>query len=86
MVKPSLRVSKTRMRRTPSETKLMKIERRTKKPHCAECGAVLHGVAFGRQNKVRKMSRSERLPSRVHAGYLCSRCLKGAIKSEVRNN
>ncbi|MCE7742685.1 MAG: 50S ribosomal protein L34e [Candidatus Heimdallarchaeota archaeon] len=86
MVKPSLRVAKTRLRRIPSETKLVKIEKRTKKPHCSKCGAILHGVAFGRQNRVRKMSRSERLPSRVHAGYLCSRCLKGAIKAEVRSD
>ncbi|MHA1200455.1 MAG: 50S ribosomal protein L34e [Candidatus Heimdallarchaeaceae archaeon] len=86
MVRPSLRVAKTRLRRTPSETKLVRIEKRTKKPHCSKCGAILHGVAFGRQSRVRKMSRSERLPSRVHAGYLCSRCVKGAIKAEVRSN
>ena len=85
MVRPSLRVAKTRMRKTPSETKVKRIEKRTKKPHCSKCGAILHGVAFGNQNRVRKMARSERLPTRVHAGHLCSACLKIAIKNEVRN-
>ncbi len=85
MVRPSLRVSKTRLIRTPSKTKLQKISKRTKKPHCSQCGAILHGVAFGPQSKVRKMSRSEHLPSRQHAGYLCSRCLKSAIKMDVRS-
>ena len=85
MVKPSLRVAKTRNRRTQSETKIRKIEKRTKKPHCSNCGAILHGVAFGRQNKVRKMSSSEKLPTRQHAGHLCSKCLKTAIKAQVRS-
>ena len=85
MVRNSLCVSKTRQRRTPSETKLRRIEKRTKKPHCSNCGAILHGVAFGNQNRVRKMSKSERLPTRQHAGHLCSNCLKSAIKAEVRS-
>ena len=85
MVRPSLRDSKTRLIRTPSRTKLQKISKRTKKPHCSQCGAILHGVAFGPQSKVRKMSRSEHLPSRQHAGHLCSRCLKSAIKTDVRS-
>ncbi|MHA1219498.1 MAG: 50S ribosomal protein L34e [Candidatus Heimdallarchaeaceae archaeon] len=85
MVKPSLRVAKTRKRRTPSGTKLRRVDKRTKKPHCANCGAIVHGVAFGNQNRVRKMSRSERLPTRQQAGHLCSNCLKSAIKAEVRS-
>lgn len=84
MVKPSLRVAKKRNIRVPSGSKVKKIEKRTNKPHCSQCGAILHGVAFGRQNKIRKMSRSERLPTRVHSGYVCSRCLKSSIKAEVR--
>ena len=82
MVRPSLRVAKTRMRRTPSETRIQRFDKRTKKPHCSRCGAILSGVAFGNQNRVRKMSRSERLPSRVHAGHLCSRCVKRGIRNQ----
>ena len=85
MVRPSLRVAKTRLIRTPSRTKLKRIDKRTKKPHCSRCGSILHGVAFGNQSKIRKMSKSEHLPNRMHAGYLCSRCLKSAIKAEVRS-
>lgn len=84
MVKPSLRVAKTRKVRTPSQTKLRKINKKTKKAHCSQCGAVLHGVAFGHQSKVRKASKSKRLPTRVHAGYMCSRCLKSGIKAKAR--
>lgn len=84
MVRPSLRVARKRKIRIPSQTRVKKIEKRAKRPHCSKCGSILHGVAFGRQNRIRKMSRSEHLPTRVHAGYLCSRCLKGAIKAEVR--
>ncbi|MHA1222419.1 MAG: hypothetical protein ACTSSG_07730 [Candidatus Heimdallarchaeaceae archaeon] len=85
MVRPSLRVAKTRQRRTPSETKIRRIDKRTKKAHCSKCGNILHGVAFGKISKIRKMSKSEHLPTRIHSGYLCSRCLKNAIKSEVRS-
>lgn len=84
MVRPSLRVAKTRKVRTPSHTKIRRIDKKTKRPHCSQCGAVLHGVVFGHQSKVRKTSKSERLPSRVHAGYMCSRCLKSGIKAKAR--
>ncbi len=85
MVRPSLRVAKTRRVRTPSQTKIRKIEKKTKKPHCSQCGSVLHGVVFGQQNKVRKTSKTERLPTRVHAGYMCSRCVKSGIKAKARS-
>ena len=84
MVRPSLRVAKTRRIRTPSQTKIKRINKRTNKPHCSQCGAILHGVVFGNQSKVRKTSKSERLPTRVHAGYMCSRCLKSGIKAKAR--
>ncbi|NPD87164.1 MAG: hypothetical protein HGN29_00475 [Asgard group archaeon] len=84
MVRPSLRVAKTRKVRTPSQTKIRRINKKTKKAHCSQCGADLHGVVFGHQSKVRKTSKSERLPTRVHAGYMCSRCLKSGIKAKAR--
>lgn len=46
MVRPSLRVAKTRKVRTPSHTKIRRIDKRTKRPHCSQCGAVLHGVVL----------------------------------------
>jgi ribosomal protein L34E len=84
MVRPSLRVAKSRKVRTPSKTQIRRINKKTKKAHCSHCGAVLHGVVFGHQSKVRKTSKSERLPSRIHAGHLCSRCLKSGIKAKAR--
>jgi len=86
MVKPSLRVAKTRNVRTPSRTKIVKVSKRTKRAHCSNCGTILQGVAFGHQSRVKKLHRSKRLPSRIHAGYLCPLCLKGAIKNNVRNS
>ncbi|MHA1115191.1 MAG: hypothetical protein K9W45_07725 [Candidatus Heimdallarchaeum aukensis] len=84
-MRPNLRVSKKRMVRTPGGVRVKRLKKKTSKAHCGECGAILGGVAFGNQNEVRKLPRSRRLPSRVHAGYLCPECLKRKIKAKVRS-
>jgi len=84
MVRPSLRAAKTRKVRVPSKTVIRKVQKRAGKPRCSKCGAILGGVAFGPPSKIRKLSKSERLPTRMHAGYLCHKCLKEAIKNELR--
>lgn len=48
--------------------------RKPQKAHCADCGNVLPGVARGRPAAVRKLSKSERVPTRPFAGNLCSAC------------
>lgn len=85
MVKPSIRVSKTRKIRTPSKVQIKRIDKKVKKPHCAKCGAILAGVINGPVKKVKKLSKSEKLPTRIHAGYVCHNCLKRAIQAQVRS-
>ncbi len=55
-----------------------------KKAHCATCGAVLSGVARARPAKLRKMSKSQKVPSRIFAGMLCSPCSRRAIIEKAR--
>lgn len=85
MVRPSIRAAKTRKVRTPSKVKIRKVEKTVRKAHCAKCGAVLHGVISGPVKKVKKLSKSEKLPTRIHAGYVCHNCLKQAIQAQVRS-
>ncbi len=86
MVRPSLRVAKTKLVRVPSskEPVIRKTIKKTKRAHCGKCRSILGGVPTGPQSQIRKLPRSQRLPTRLHAGYLCSRCLRNAIKTEVR--
>lgn len=58
--------------------------RKPKKAHCATCGAVLSGVARGRPAQLRKLSRSQKVPSRPYAGQLCSPCARRAIIAKAR--
>jgi len=57
-----------------------------KKAHCGTCKAVLSGVARGRPAALRKLSKSQRVPSRPFAGNLCSACSRRAIIAKARNN
>jgi large subunit ribosomal protein L34e len=58
--------------------------RKPKKAHCAQCGVVLAGVARGRPAAVKKLSKSQRAPSRPFAGQLCSPCSRRAIIAKAR--
>ena len=54
-------------------------EKKPKAAHCAECGAVLKGVASERKYKMQNMARSKKTVSRKYGGYLCSRCSRKKI-------
>jgi large subunit ribosomal protein L34e len=58
--------------------------RKPKKAHCANCGAVLSGVARARPAKLKKLSKSQKVPSRAFAGQLCSPCSRQAIIAKAR--
>lgn len=58
--------------------------RKPKKAHCGSCGTVLSGVARGRPAQIKKLSKSQRAPSRPYAGNLCSACSRKAIVAKVR--
>jgi len=86
MVRPTLRSGKRKYRKTVSGK--ITIYRPTKvagHPKCAECKAVLHGTAKGVRNQVKKMKRSERTPSRVFGGNLCSSCTRRRIIATTRS-
>ena len=69
--------------RTPKHTKLVYAKRKHSKAHCANCGAVLHGVATGPKYKMAKLSKTEKRPERPYAGMLCSRCQRLKIKESI---
>ena len=58
-----------------------------KKPgmaRCAVCRKPLHGVARGRENALKKLTKSEKRPTRPYAGNLCSSCMRSAIREKVQ--
>jgi large subunit ribosomal protein L34e len=55
-----------------------------KKAHCASCKGVLSGVARARPAALKKLSKSERVPSRPYAGMLCSACSRRKIIAKAR--
>ena len=70
--------------KVPSGTKLVYAKRKPKKPHCANCGAILKGVATARPYLLAKMSKTEKRPERPYAGMLCSRCMRIKIKDSIQ--
>lgn len=60
--------------------------RKPQKAHCGTCKVVLAGVARGRPAAIRKLSKSQRVPSRPYAGNLCSACSRRAIIAKARKS
>ena len=58
--------------------------RKPKKAHCSNCSALLHGVARARPAGLKKLSKSQKVPSRMYAGTLCSACSRQAIIKNAR--
>ncbi len=59
--------------------------RKPKKAHCAETGEELHGVARERPGKLKKLTRSQKVPSRPFAGMLSSTAMRNLFKRKARN-
>jgi len=58
--------------------------RKPAKAHCATCKKVLPGVARGRPAAIKKLSKSQRAPTRPYAGTLCSACTRRLIIIKAR--
>ena len=59
--------------------------KRTGKPHCFECGAILGGVPRGlRPYEMSRLPKTKKRPERKFGGVLCPGCLAIMIKKEVR--
>ncbi len=65
----------------------VKIHGRREKPSvakCANCKRQLHGIPKSTQNERRKLAKSERTPSRIYGGYLCSGCTRELLREKAR--
>lgn len=58
--------------------------KKTGKPVCTSCGALLHGCKSEYISGAK--SRTQRRPERPYGGYLCPRCLKLLYKNSVRGS
>lgn len=63
------------------------IRRKEKKPKvakCAVCKKPLHGVPRVGASQRRKLSKTQKRPSRAYGGYLCSSCTKEIFREKAR--
>lgn len=71
--------------RTPSGKVV--INERNEKPSvavCAMCRQPLHGMKKRNQSQLRKLSKTEKRPSRLYGGYLCANCTKELVRTKAR--
>jgi large subunit ribosomal protein L34e len=85
MVRPSLRSGKRKLVKTPKKRyHYVSLRKKPKRATCGQCGAILHGVARGTRIEVKKLTHSERRPTRKYAGVLCNRCLSRMVIERAR--
>ncbi len=60
-------------------------KRNTKKPVCGVCGSILQGMKHKSQDKLDKLSKTQRRPERAFGGVLCSNCSRARIKAMARS-
>ena len=85
MVRKSLRSGKRKLVKSPGGNYYFKkIVEKPNYHHCANCGGVLPGVPRGTSMEIRRLSKSERRPSRPYGGQLCSPCLKRKLIAASR--
>ena len=63
------------------------IKRRKERPGvtlCAMCKEPLHGTKRRIPSKIKKISKTEKRPSRLYGGYLCAKCTKELVKEKAR--
>ena len=72
-------------RRTPGgRTVLHYKKKKSGRALCGRCGKPLQGTPKSNYADIRKMSRSERAPTRAYAGVLCSDCTEGLQRYVTR--
>ena len=71
--------------RTPGGKTVIHYERKKPKAaRCAICHKQLLGVPRGRPVEIRKLAKTERVPSRPYGGNLCSNCMRELMKQKAR--
>ena len=51
---------------------------------CANCKGQLHGMMRLQPIDVKKLSKTEKRPTRAYGGYLCGNCTKELFKEKAR--
>ncbi|MCY3413801.1 MAG: 50S ribosomal protein L34e [Candidatus Heimdallarchaeota archaeon] len=85
MVRKSIRSGKRKLVKTPGGNYYFK--RIADKPnyhHCATCDRKLPGMPRGTQVEIRRLTKTQRSPSRPYGGQLCSPCLRRKLIVETR--
>ena len=81
MPRPALRRAKWKLVRTPGGRLVVRVvDKKHDYPKCAICKRPLHGFP---KMTAREERRGHRPPTRVYGGYLCSDCLRSALKAAV---
>jgi large subunit ribosomal protein L34e len=71
--------------KTPSGKNILrKLKRKPGKTICANCKKSLQGIITAIPSKIGKISKTEKTPSRMYGGYLCSKCAKELIREKAR--
>jgi len=86
MVRPGLR-SRTQKRiyvKAPKGVRIHYRKRNQTKQTCKLCGDVLKGTVHGTSLQKRKFSKSEKKPSRMFGGELCSKCARNTLIQRAR--
>ena len=84
-MKPSLRFSKRRQRKSPSGKSIVKFkEKKPAHAKCGVCGGKLNAVPNKTKSQMRKLSKTQKRPERVFGGVLCHACTRRIIKEKTR--
>jgi len=59
-------------------------KRKTQPAKCASCGKILHGVPRVTSTKIKKLSKSEKRPTRIFGGYFCPACTEALLRERAR--
>ncbi|MHA2171727.1 MAG: 50S ribosomal protein L34e [Candidatus Kariarchaeaceae archaeon] len=77
MVRKSIRSGKRKLVKTPGgRFYFKKLQKKPNYHHCANCDRKLPGMPRGTRVEIRRLSKSQRSPSRPYGGQLCSPCLR----------
>ena len=72
-------------KRTPSGKNVLHyVLKKPKKAKCGKCGAILKGISRERPIKLKNLPRTKKTVSRPYGGNLCSKCMRLAIKENIK--
>lgn len=81
----SAKMKRKKFRKTVSgKTAVRKAKKKTGKHYCTLCASILHGMPHGvAKAKLARMSKTEKKPTGIFAGVLCSKCSRRAIDEAI---